>query len=208
VYSIDLTVPDAERTLVLNLGARWHQKYAVWYVPRTLNAQPLGRWLTARAFPNARSNSLWLARVLGTCPWCENSITLHGLILPAGHRTLCPADEPSEDVWEVAEEPSQLFEIEYLSDTLQAALEVHAPTYRLAYSPLLERFCWLNHCRHCRGLIEDDDCALDVGSPLNPLDESMAARIVLQEIRVEFEASCARYSCGVQFLEAMARTGT
>jgi hypothetical protein len=208
MYPIDLTVPETERGLALELGARWHQKYEVWYVPRTFNAQPLGRWLTARAFPNMRSKSLWLARVFGTCPWCENAVPMHGLILPAGHQVLCPADEPAEDAWEIAEEPSQLYEVGYLSAPLQAALQAHAPTYRLGYSELLERFCWINYCRHCRGLIEDEQCALEFGSPLNPLDEIMAARIGLQELRLEVEASCARYSCGVQLFEEMPRWST
>ena len=205
MYPIELTVPKSEREMATRLGARWNEKYEVWYVPRTLDVAPLSRWFTARDNPNLRSRRAWLARVMGSCLYCAENVPLYGLILPAGHQVLCPGDESAEDAWDIAAEPSQLYEVGYLGASLQAVLQVHAPTFRVGYSAFLERFCWMNHCSHCRELIEDDNCAMEFGSPLNPLDESMAEAILLKEFQVEFEVSCGSYSCGVQLIEAMAR---
>jgi hypothetical protein len=205
MYPIELTVPKAEQEFAIRLGARWNEKYKVWYVPRTLNVEPLSRWFTAKSFPNLRSRKAWLARVLGSCPYCGESIALYGLMLPSGHQVLCPADEEGADAWEIAGEASQLYEVDYLSASIQGLLHVHAPTYRLGYSTILEQFYWMNHCSQCGELIEDDSCAMEFGSPLNPLDESMAEAIVLKEFQVEFEISCGSYSCGVQFIESMKR---
>jgi uncharacterized protein DUF5710 len=206
MYPIDLTVPESEHAMALQLGARWNEKYAVWYVPRTFNAEPLSRWLTARQHVNVRARTLWLGRVYAPCPICETSIPLHGLVVPAGHSALFAADDPAEDFWQVVEEPAQLYDVAYVSAALQAVLRVHAPTFRLGYSELLEGFGWMNYCRHCRERIEDQGCALDFGSPLNPLDEHMAAKITLKELRVELEATCGSQSCGVQFFDQMPRS--
>lgn len=205
MYPIELTVPKAEQALAMRLGARWNEKYEVWYVPRTLNVEPLSRWFTAKEFPNLRSRRVWLAQVAGACTTCGEQVPLFGLILPPGHETLCPGEQPCEDTWDITDEPSQLYEVSYLSSSLQAQLRLYAPTYRVGYSTILERFCWINHCSQCRERIEDDSCAMEFGSPLNPLDEAMAEKIILQDLRVEFEISCGSYSCGVQFIDAMTR---
>jgi hypothetical protein len=206
MYPIDLTVPEAEHSAALQLGARWNERLSGWYVPRSFNAEPLNRWLTARDHINMRASALWLARVYGPCPVCEIRIPLYGLILPAGHHSLIPDDDPRQDVWEVAEEPAQLYDVAYLSTALQAALRVQAPSYRFGYSTLLEDFGWMNYCRHCRERVEDESCALEFGSPLNPLDENMAAEITLKELRLDLEVTCYSQSCGVPFVEAMPRT--
>lgn len=205
MYPIELTVPKAEHAMALRCGARWNEKYEVWYVPRTLDVGPLSRWFTAKSFPNLRSRSLWLARVISPCPYCGGRVPLYGLILPVGHQVLSAAEVESEDDWEIAEEPSQLYEVDYLGPALQAVLRIHAPCYRPGYSAVLERFCWMNHCPKCRELLEDDSCSMEFGSPLNPLDESMAEMILLKDFRVEFEVSCGSYSCGVQLLDSMTR---
>jgi hypothetical protein len=206
MYPINLTVPESERAMALQLGARWNERYGVWYVPRTFNAEALNRWLAARDCINVRANVLWLARVWAPCPTCENKTPLYALILPAGHRALIEDDDPVQDVWDVVEEPAQLYDVAYVSTALQAALRAHAPSYRLGYNALLEEFGWMNFCRHCGEGIEDESCALEFGSPLNPLDEVMAAKISLKELRLEVEAACYRQSCGVQFIEAMPLT--
>jgi uncharacterized protein DUF5710 len=206
MYPIDLTVPEAERAMALELGARWSEKEAEWSVPRRFNAEPFNRWLTARKHVNVRASALWLARVNARCPACATSIPLYGLILPAGHQSLITDDDPADDVWDAVEEPSQLYDVAYVSPALQAALSVHAPSYRLGYSAMIGDFGWMNYCFHCREQIEDESCALEFGSPLYPLDEFMAARIRLKELRLDLEVTCSRQSCGVPFVEAMPRT--
>jgi Domain of unknown function (DUF5710) len=206
MYRIDLTVPESEHAMALQVGARWNERYGVWYVPRTFNAEPLNRWLTARECVNVRAKVLWLARADAPCPICETRIPLYGLILPAGHFSLDTGDDPAEEFWDVVEEPAQLYDVAYVSSALQGALREHAPTYRLGYNAGLEEFGWMNFCRHCHERIEDESCALEFGSPLNPLDETMAAKITLKELRVDVEAACYQQSCGVQYIEVMPLT--
>jgi hypothetical protein len=151
---------------------------------------------------NIRSASFLIARRLGVCTRCGESISLIAVVLPPGHQTL----DPDADGWETAVLSAFAFYVDYLPDKVGRRLQLFSPSYRLAYSDETLDTYWANHCERCAALQSDHELFCEPGGVYAPISESEAAAIELTVIEAPFEASAAGYAYQPEFIEFMRRS--
>jgi hypothetical protein len=157
--------------------------------------------------PNLRSDTYFIALGLGLCEYCGRATRLLGLALPAGHETLdADADEPHQeaaDVWRRADALAFVFEVEFLSATVQRRLRAFSSHYRREVGEHGER--WLNHCEHCGAVQSDDALYCEPGGAFMPGSAAQATAVELLECPESFEAVAGGYSFEADHFELMRR---
>lgn len=202
---IDLQVPIAEKDLAKRLGARWDARMKVWYIPPGIEPEPLRTWIPAPAPPNIRAASYFLAESARRCWRCSRQTSVFAIMLPAGHEVLWVDDDPGDDEWQVAEEPTLLSYIAHLASPISARLRALAPYCRVDFSQTPHGFYWMNHCECCWAKQGDFETIDEFDSAFNPATPEHAAQILLQEIPEPFAASCGSHTCGIPLFEVMRR---
>jgi hypothetical protein len=109
------------------------------------------------------------------------------------------ADDPTDDEWELAAEPTVLSYVEDFAEAVAAQLWRRASHYRVAFSQTTQSFYWMNHCEHCAAKLGDFDTFSTPGVAFTPITLDEAAAICLEEIAEPFAAWCGRYSCGLEW---------
>ncbi len=102
------------------------------------------------------ASSYFLATTTRGCWRCEAATRVFGFVLPPGHGVWYVDDDPADDCWEVAEEPTVLSYVTAVADPVAARLRSAAPHYRLDFSQTLQRFYWMNHCERCGAKLGDE----------------------------------------------------
>lgn len=194
---IELHVPFGEKEEAKRLGARWDPREKRWYVPEGVDAAPLQRWLPAREIPNVRAASYFLAITSRGCWRCEAATPVFAFVLPAGHETFYVADDPADDCWEVAEEPTVLSYVTDVADSVATLLRRDAPPFHLDFSQTIQSYYWMNHCEKCGAKLGDEYTFSVYGAAFKPPTAEVAAAIALKTIREPFSAHCDSYTCGV-----------
>lgn len=202
---VDLLVPFSEKDEAKQLGARWDATAQTWFVPEGTDPTAFGRWLPPAEAVNVRSASFFLASSSRRCWRCQKETAVHGFMLPAGHETLFVGDEPDEDCWEVAEEPSVVSYIGYLSPGPARAIQGITRHYRLDHSKVTNTFYWMNHCECCGAKLGDHDTFDEPGEGFLAFTLEDAQRVILAHENEPFAASCGAYTIGVVMFEQMRR---
>jgi hypothetical protein len=127
VPRIDLKVPFGDKEEAKRLGARWDPRGKLWYVPDGVDAAPLWKWLPVPEEPNVRASSYFLATTTRGCWRCEAATRVFGFVLPPGHEIRYVEDDPADDCWEVAEEPTLLSYVTAVADSVGVRLRSAAP---------------------------------------------------------------------------------
>jgi hypothetical protein len=196
---IDLRVPLDEKEDAKRLGARWDPRQKLWYVPDGVDAAPLARWLPVPEAPNIRAASYFVARTVRECWRCEAATGVVGLVLPPGHEVLWVADDPAEDCWELAEEPTVLSDVTDLAADVATHLRRAAPHYRVDFSQTTGTFYWMNHCEHCGAKLGDEYTFNTFGEGFNPATPEAARAIRLAATFKPFSAWCGSYTVGLDW---------
>ncbi len=196
---IDLRVPFSEKEDARRLGARWDPRQKVWYVPAGVDVAPLQKWLPAPRAPNVRAPWYYLASTLRDCWSCRARTRVVAFVLPAGHEVLYIEDDPADDYWEVAGEPTLLSYVAHVGDRVAAHLRTGAPHYGVDFSQTTKNFYWMNHCEHCVAKLGDYFTCDTRGEGFAPLTSEQAAMICLTEISEPFSGSCGSYTLGLEW---------
>jgi len=196
---IDLRVPFNQKEDAQRLGARWDPRHKIWYVPAGVDAAPLHQWLPAHWEPNVRASSYFLATTKRDCWRCTTLTRVVALVLPVEHEVFFVGDDPADDCWQVAGEPTVLSYIKHLADSVAARLHREAPYYRVDFSQTTEDFYWMNHCRRCEAKLGDFYTFDTPGRGFAPRTLEEAAAICLEEVPEIFSAWCGRYTCGLEW---------
>ncbi len=196
---IDLQVPFDEKEAAQRLGARWDPGRRVWYVPEHVDPAPLQKWCPQPSTPNIRAARYFLATTTRECWRCRAITRVVAIVLPAGHEALYVEDDPADDHWQAAAEPTVLSYVKDLAAPVAARLRPLAPHYRVDFSQTVQRFYWMNHCEHCAAKLGDFETVEEYGAALSPLTTDQAAAIYLEEIREPFFASCGGYTEGLDW---------
>ena len=194
---VDLRVPLAEKEEAKRLGARWDPSEKLWYVPDGVYAAPLRKWVPVPEEPNVRASSYFLATTTRGCWRCEAATQVFGFALPSGHEVLYVADDPADDCWEVAEEPTVLSYVTDVADPIVARLRRATPDYRLDFSQTTRGFYWMNHCEQCGAKLGDEYTFNVYGGVFRPTTSDAASAITLVTVGESFSAHCGSYTCGV-----------
>jgi hypothetical protein len=202
---VDLRVPYEDKDEAKRLGARWDSASRVWFVPEDLDPARFDRWLPADNAPNVRAPSYFIATSTRSCWRCPAKSRVHGIILPAGHETLYAGEEPDEDSWELAEEPTLLCYLDYLAPAVARRMTALTPYYRIAYSKMTGSFHWMNFCEHCGAHLGDHETYCEPGQGFLAFTIEEARRISLAHVAEPFAASCGSYSIGVTLFDRMRR---
>lgn len=202
---VDLLVPFSEKDEAKRLGARWDATAQIWFVPEGADVAAFGRWLPPADSVNVRSPSFFLAQSSRECWRCAKESAVHGFMLPAAHETLFVGDEPQDDFWESAEEPSVVSYLGYLSPAPVKAVQAVTGHYRMAYSKVTNTFYWMNHCEYCGAKLGDHDTFDEPGGGFLAFTLEDAQRISLAHVNEPFSASCGSYTIGVVMFEQMRR---
>jgi hypothetical protein len=200
---IDLVVSFSENEEVKRRGGRWDPVARVWYIPEGVDPGPFTPWIPVPPPINVRSSSYFFASSVHPCPHCQRVTTVHGFLLPAGHCVL-QSDDFVEDEWEVADEPTLLSDIEYLSPSVARRIDELAPNYCLGMTLSSKVSTWLNYCEHCASPLEDNEIFDEPGMGFLAFTEEDARRVALLTINEEFGALCGSFSMGVSLFEEMA----
>lgn len=198
---IDLQVPFNEKDEAQRLGARWDPRQRVWYVPAGVDAAPLQKWCPRPATPSIRSPRYFLATTTRDCWRCAASTRVVAIVLPEEHEALYVEDDPADDYWRLAEQPTVLSYVWDLAAPVAARLRPLAPHYRIDSSQTVQRFYWMNHCEHCVAKLGDFDTVEEYGAAFSPITTEQAAGIYLEEIIEPFSASCGGYTEGLDWFE-------
>jgi hypothetical protein len=196
---MDLRVPISEKDAAKRLGARWDPRQRIWYVPEGVDALPLQQWLPAPQAPNIRAPCYFLATTTRDCWRCRAVTRVVGIALPAGHEVFYVADDPADDEWELAQEPTLLSYVEDLAELNAVRLRRQAPHYHIDFSQTLKGFYWMNHCEHCAAKLGDFDTFCEPGLAFRPMDSNAAATIALEQIAQPFSAWCGSHTCGLEW---------
>jgi hypothetical protein len=202
---VDLRVPYQDKDEAKGLGARWDAASRVWFVPEGLDPARFERWLPADNPPNVRAPSYFIAASTRSCWRCSATSRVHGFILPPGHETLDAFEDPVEEIWEPAEEPTLLCYLDYIAPSVVARITAMTPHYRVAYSKVTGSFYWMNLCEHCHAQLGDHETYCEPGQGFLAFTIEEARRISLAHFDEAFAASCASYSIGVTLFEKMRR---
>ena len=200
---VELRVPNEEKEEAKGLGARWDAESRLWFVPDGVDPARFERWLPVDCAPNVRALSYFIATSARDCRRCHATTRVHGFILPAGHETLFVGDEPGDDVWEAADEPTLLCYIDYLAPPVVARIGARTDRYRIAYSRLTRSFHWMNHCEHCGAPLGDHETYCEPGHGFLVFTVEEAKRVSLSPIAEPFAANCGSYSIGVTLFGEM-----
>lgn len=202
---VELRVPFEDKDEAKRLGARWDSAARLWVVPEDLDPAGFARWLPVENAPNVRAPSYFIAASTRCCWRCGATSGVHGFILPAGHETLSVGDEPGEDFWEEAEEPTLLCYLDWLAPAVVVRIKAVAPHYRVAYSNLTGSFYWMNRCEHCDAPLGDHETFCEPGQGFLAFTIEQARRVRLTHVAEPFAASCGSYSIGVTLFGEMHR---
>jgi len=202
---IELRVPFEDKDEAKRLGARWDSALRLWVVPEGLDPARFARWLPALRAPNVRAPSYFLAASRRCCWRCAATSQVHGFVLPAGHETLYAGDDPDEDTWEGAEEPTLLCYLDWLAPAVAARIKAVAPHYRVAYSNVTGTFYWMNRCENCDAPLGDHETFCEPGQGFLAFTIEEARRVSLTHVVEPFAASCGSYSIGVTLFGEMRR---
>jgi hypothetical protein len=202
---VDLWVPFSEKDEACRLGARWDVAGKVWFVPANLDATAFARWLPVVDHVNIRASGYFVASTRRDCWNCERTTAVHGFALPAGHEVLWVGGDPTEDCWEVADEPSIVFYLDWLAAPIVARMRERTRHYRIGYSATLDDFYWMNRCEHCGTKLGDHDTYCEPGQAFMPFSPEEAALITLTGIDEPFAAGCRSYSIGIEYFVYMRR---
>jgi len=196
---IDLRVPINEKEEATRLGARWDPSQKVWYVPSNIDPAPLQKWCPRPATPNIRAPRYFLATATRDC-WCCAAFTrVVAIVLPGGHEVLYVEDDPADDYWQLAEEPTVLSYVEDLAAPVAARLRALSPHYRVDFSQTVQSFYWINHCEQCAVKLGDFDTVEEYGAAFSPITTEQAAAIHLEEVVEPFSACCGSYTEGLEW---------
>lgn len=154
---------------------------------------------------NIRAASYYLAATVRRCWRCGADTRVHGFALPPGHQRLYIDDDPAQDCWEEAEEPSLLSYLAFLAPGVVARMRARTPHYQLRYSATLAVHYWMNACEHCGAKLGDCVTFDEPGQGFLAFRPEEAARITLTRIDEPFAADCGSYSIGIEFFEYMQR---
>ncbi len=169
---------------------------------------------------NVRSSHYQLALTIARCPHCGGSTALVGLVVPPGHETLDPEDDPPDGsskgggnasaLWSVAHHPAFLFHVELLPVDVQTTVRQFVPAYRRAEADAETADGsadgargWANHCERCGALLDDEELFCEPEGAFLPTNEARAAAIHLVQIDAPFEAAAGGYAHEPQFYGAM-----
>jgi Domain of unknown function (DUF5710) len=199
VSRIDLRVPFSEKDEAKSFGARWDPSRKTWYVPAGVDSAPLQKWLPMPQAPNIRAWRYFLATTTRDCWRCGAATRVVAFVLPAGHEVFKVEDDPAEDFWEMAADPTVLSHVRDLADSVLANLRRKAPHYGVDFSQTTQSFYWMNHCEHCAAKLGDFDTHGTPGVGFMPKTSDEAAGICLEEIAEPFFAWCGSYSCGLEW---------
>lgn len=202
---IDLLVPFEDKDEAKRLGARWDSASQLWFVPDSVDVAAFSRWLPPAEAVNVRSPSYYIAASSRDCWQCQKTTAVHGFILPAGHETLYVGEEPENDVWERAEDPTVLSYIDYLAPRLVARMQAQTAHYRIGYSGVTRTFYWMNRCERCGAKLGDHETFSEPGEGFLAFTLEDARRIRLTHVPEPFSASCGSYTMGVVLFERMRR---
>jgi hypothetical protein len=180
---------------------------------------------------NIRSSRYFLAHTTGTCWHCRARTEFFALVVPPGHETREPDDEPPDwagdaaqnetqdeaqnetqnealavDTWCVATHHAFLFYIEFLPAVIQDRLKQFTQSYRLEFSDAAQGPYWANHCERCGSLLDDHELFCEPEGAFLPTSESSAGAIHLLALDEAFEAAAGGYAHEPQFFNAMSRT--
>lgn len=194
---IDLRVPFNEKDEARRLGARWDSSQRVWYVPANVDPAPLQKWCPLPSRPNMRAPRYFLATSTRKCWRCAAITRVVAIVLPVGHEALSVEDDPADDYWQLAQEPTVLSYIGDFAAPVAARLRSLAPHYRIDSSQT--HFYWMNHCEHCAAKLGDFETVEEYDSAFSPITTEHAAAICLEEIVEPFSASCGGYTEGLEW---------
>ena len=133
------------------------------------------------------------------CWRCTTLTRVVALVLPAEHEVLYVADDPADDCWQVAGEPTVLSYVKHLADSVAAQLLRESPHYRVDFSQTTEDFYWMNHCGRCDAKLGDFYTFDIPGTGFAPTTLEEAAAICLEEVAEIFSAWCGGYTCGLEW---------
>jgi Domain of unknown function (DUF5710) len=201
---IDLNVPFHEKDEAKALGAKWDPQRRIWYAPGNLDSARLRKWLPDTS-PNVRAASYFLVQGTRDCWRCALHTRVFGILLPAGYEALEVDDDPANDHWRAADEPTMLSYITFLADPIPARLRHLASRYRTDYSQTTHSFYWMNHCDRCGIKLGDFETVEESGAALNPTTPEDAARVYLHEILEPLLAACGSYTYGLDLFSYMRR---
>jgi hypothetical protein len=169
---------------------------------------------------NVRSPRYQLALTVARCPVCGSPTAVVGLVVPPGHETLDPEDDPpvgsskgggnASALWSVAHHHAFLFHVEFLPVAIQATVRQFVPAYGRAEADAdtddgsAGGPCgWANHCERCGALLDDQELFCEPEGAFLPTNEARAAAIHLVGIDAPFEAAAGGYAHEPQFFGAM-----
>lgn len=202
---IELRVPYAEKNRVKQLGARWDARAKVWFVPPEADPAPFKAWLPVDPQPNVRGSSFLVATSTRPCWRCRRISQVVGFMLPEGHETIYIGDDPGEETWELAEEPTLVSYVEWLNAPVADRMRREFPLYRLAFSQTTGSHYWMNHCEFCNVAFGDHETFSEPGQGFLAFSLEDARRIHLSAVPESFLACCGSYSIGVTLFDQMRR---
>jgi hypothetical protein len=204
---IDLQIPFTEQEAAKRLGACWDPHQQVWFVPAGVDVAPLRKWLAAPLDPNIRAASYFLATATHDCWHCAARTPVIAIVLPAGHEVFYAEDDPADDFWELAQQPTLLSYITDLAAPVALRLRRHTPHYAVDFSQTTQSSYWMNHCAHCASKLGDFATHDTPGAGFTPVTSEQAAEICLEEIVAPFSARCGGYTCGLEWFTDARRPG-
>jgi hypothetical protein len=164
---------------------------------------------------NVRSSHYQLALTIARCPHCGAPTALVGLVVPPGHETLDPEDDPPHEeseppLWSVSHHHAFLFHVEFLPVDVQTTVRQFVPAYGRAEADADTddgsadgRCGWANHCERCGALLDDQELFCEPEGAFLPTNEARAAAIHLVKVDAPFEAAAGGYALEPQFFGAM-----
>lgn len=222
---VDLQVPYADKDHAKKLGARWDAAKKVWYIPDGIASDEFSRWLPAESEWKIRSTSYFIAENVVSCWKCGDRTRVFGLLLPSGceaFEAVDPADvgfgdddeyddkvlqewlasaESSE--WVEIDEPTFLFYIQDLSNSVAEKIRGHTRNFRIDFSKTTQSSYWMNHCEQCGMKQGDFEMHCEPQGAFLPLYEKDAAGIILTQINEPFHAGPCSYGGSLDHFEHM-----
>ncbi|HEX3913944.1 MAG TPA: hypothetical protein VHW71_10585 [Steroidobacteraceae bacterium] len=145
---------------------------------------------------NIRSSSYYIAQTDAGCPHCGRRGRVLALALPTGHEMRI------DGRWQRVAANALVFHIAELPCGLGRRLSALVPEFRPTRAKDSRDWYWANHCRHCGGVLSDDELHCEPGGFM-PMCEADAAAIRLIRVDEGCELNAAGYALEPQFFAQM-----
>ncbi|MBD8476552.1 hypothetical protein IFT98_20865 [Pseudomonas sp. CFBP 8770] len=205
---INLAVPFSEKDEAKSFGARWDPSQKTWYIPEGVEIGPLTRWLAVTQHGNleqapefsVRAQYYYVMESVSDCWACSTPTRVYSFKLPEQHEQFdhYVEEDEGEDFaltsnlgeWKCYGYRGTASNVSRLSPRVTKQIYRFTSRFKLAYSKIVGRRYWMNHCEHCEAKLGDFFMHEEPGGAFFPISPHEAKRMKLKRINDRFDADC------------------